>query len=667
MRRRLTHLLAALGLGSMLALVPLAAQAEEPPSLGSSQVYDGADVLSDAEEQAADERLRALADETGLDLWVVFVANFDSPSDAEGWADSTADLAGLGSKQYLLAIATEGRQLYLSEPPEGALAENKLIAIEEAAGDAMRDDDWAGAVDAAAEEMARQAAPNYTVWYVIGGLVVVIAVIVIAVSAAKKAKARRAAQEAREALAADVEKYRAQANGLLLEMDDSLRTAEQEMGFATAQFGNEAVGEYATAVAQARQALNRSFTLQQQLDDSTPETLEEQHAAYSEIIDLLESADAELDAKAEGFEQLRAIEKNAPQVLEQLTARRGASADGPERISAEISRLRQTYAAPVLDDVDDNDEQAASRLAFADARLAEARDHLAQGDSGSAALDLHEAEQALGQLDELVSAVTGLQKRFSEAEKDARSAIADLENDIVQAQSLPDNEGSLTRAIAATRAHIEQARANLSGSGRTPLVVFEALTNANAQMDQVLANARAAEEKRRRAAAQLDQALRQAMAQLQSAETLVNTRRGAVGSGARTALAQSQAEINSAIGMRESNPAEALAAAQRALRLAQQASQSARSDIGAYSTPSYSSRPASGIGDQIVGGIIGGLIGGSLSGGSRRGSGWGGSSRSSFGGSSRRSGGFGGGSRSSGSRRTGGRSGGSRSGRGRRF
>src|SRR5690606_1702172 len=125
-------------------------------------------------------------------------------------------------------------------------------------------------------------------------------------------------------------------------------------------------------------------------------------------IELLETADAELDAKAESFEQLRAIEKNAPQVLEQLAARRASASDGPERITAEISRLRQTYAAPVLDDVDDNDDEAATRLQFVDARLEEARASLAQGDSGSAALDLHEAEQALGQVDELVGAVTGL-------------------------------------------------------------------------------------------------------------------------------------------------------------------------------------------------------------------------------------------------------------------
>ncbi|GGF46909.1 UPF0603 protein [Microbacterium sorbitolivorans] len=663
MRRRITHLLAALGLGSVLALAPLAAHAEEPPRLGDSYVYDGADVLSDAEEQAADARLDALKDETGLDLWVVYVSNFESPSASGDWANATADLNGLGNDQYLLAISTEGRQLYLAKPLNGGLAESKLVAIEDAAGTALGDNDWAGAVDLAADEMAQQVKPSYTIWYVLGGVVVVAAIVIVAVSAAKKAKRRRGEQEARETLAAEVEKFRTQATGLLLEMDDSLRTAEQEMGFATAQFGSEAVGEYETAVTNARQALNRSFTLQQQLDDRTPETLEEQHAMYSEIIQLLETADADLDEKAEGFEQLRAIEKNAPQVLEQLTARRASAADGPERITAEIARLRQTYAAPVLDDVDDNDDEAASRLQFVDARLAEARDHVAQGDSGSAALDLHEAEQALGQVDELVSAVTGLQKRFAEAEKDARATIADLENDIAQAQGLTDNDGSLTRAIQATRTHIEQARTNLSGSERTPLLVFEALTNANTQMDQILESARAAEEARRRAAAQLDQTLRQAMGQLQSAETLVNTRRGAVGAEARMSLSQAQGEINSAIAQRESDPTAALAAAQRGLQYALSASKSARADIGAYEAPaSYSQGSSSGIGEQIVGGIIGGLIGGSLSGGSRRGSGWGGSSRSSFGGS--RGGSFGGGSR--------GRSGGgggsrSRSGGGRRF
>jgi hypothetical protein len=240
MRRRITHLLAALGLGATLVFAPLAAQAEEPPRLGSSYVYDGAGVLSDAEEQAADDRLDALADETGLDLWVVYVADFDSPSDSAGWANATADLNGLGNDQYLLAIATEGRRLYLAKPKVGSISEAKLVAIEDAASTALADDDWAGAVDLAADEMAKQVKPNYTIWFVLGGIVVVAVIVVIAVSAAKRAKKRRIEQESRAALAAEVETFRTQATGLLLEMDDSLRTAEQEMGFATAQFGSDA-------------------------------------------------------------------------------------------------------------------------------------------------------------------------------------------------------------------------------------------------------------------------------------------------------------------------------------------------------------------------------------------------------------------------------------------
>ena len=132
MRRRMTRLLAALGLGGMMVLAPLAAQAEQPPRLGDSQIFDGADVLSDAEEQAADARLDALADETGLELWVVYVETFDSPADSADWANATADLNGLGNDQYLLAVATEGRQLYLAKPAVGTSGKQPAMATFEA-------------------------------------------------------------------------------------------------------------------------------------------------------------------------------------------------------------------------------------------------------------------------------------------------------------------------------------------------------------------------------------------------------------------------------------------------------------------------------------------------------------------------------------------------------
>ena len=639
MRSTLVRILAVLGLGAALALAPGAAMAEDPPSLGAGHIYDGSDALSPADEEDANARLAQLAADSDLELWVVYVDEFANPADAREWAGATADANGLGSDQYLLAIATEARQLAIVGPVEGSLSDAKLGSVEEAAGAALSGDDWASAADAAASELESQAAPNYTGWWVAGIAVVIAVIVIIWLAISRAAKKRRREREAREKLEAEVDDVSSRASGLLLEMDDSLRTAEQEMGFAVAQFGSAAVSEYATALTRAREALNRSFTIQQQLDAAAPEALEQKRDMYGEIVELLETADAELDDKAEGFEDLRAIEKNAPAVIERLTAERAAAADGPERITAELARLRETYASPAIDTVEDNADETTSRLEFADLRLVEAREHLAAGDTGEAAVDLHEAEQALGQANELVAAVTGLQKTFTEAEKDAREMIADLENDIRQAQALDDPDGRLARAITATRTHVDTARANLSGGERTPVLMFEALEHANDQMDSALATARAEDEKRRRTAAQLTQTLRRAVGELHSAETLVNTRRGAVGQSARSYIAQAGQAVNEANAMQSSDPDAALASAKRGLSLAQQATRAARSDVNMYSSGGYGGRSGgSGIGGQILGGIVGGLIGGAISGGSRRGSGWGGSSRGSF-----RGGGFGGG------------------------
>jgi len=645
MRGTLVRILAGLGVTAVLALAPGAALAADPPSLGGGYVHDGSDVLSPADEEAANARLGQLADDGDLELWVVYVDEFTNPSDSFDWAAATADANGLGSDQYLLAIATDARQLAVVGPVEGSLSDAKLGSVEQAVGSVLNGDDWAAAPGAAADELEAQAAPNTTGWWLVG-IVVALAIIVIAwLAISRAAKKRRLEREAQQKLEAEVDGFEARASALLVEMDDSLRTAEQEMGFAVAQFGTEAVSEYAAALTRSREALNRSFTIQQQLDDAQPETLAQKRDMYGEIVSLLETADAELDDKAEGFEQLRAIEQNAPAVLDRLASERAAASDGPDRITAEIARLRQTYASLAIDAVEDNAEQAADRLEFADVRLGEARDHLDAGDTGEAAVDLHEAEQALGQVSELVAAVTGLQKTFADAERGARETIADLENDIRQAQALDDPDGRLSRAITATRAHIDTARANLAGGERTPLVMFEALDQANEQMDQALASARAEEEKRRRVAAQLAQTLQRASNELQSAESLVSTRRGAIGHSARSYIAQSGQAIGEAHALQSSDPSAALASAKRGLSLAQQAVRSARSDMSSFASRGYGGGyGGTGIGGQIVGGIVGGLIGGSLSGGSRRGSGWGGSSRGGFGGG--RS--FGGGMRSGG-------------------
>ncbi|MGO2669080.1 MAG: TPM domain-containing protein, partial [Microbacterium gubbeenense] len=238
MRSTLVRILAVLGLGAALALAPGAALAADPPSLGGGHVYDGSEVLSPAEEEDANARLGQLAADGDLELWVVYVDEFTNPSDAREWAGAAADANGLGSDQYLLAIATEARQLAIVGPVEGSLSDAKLGSVEEAVGAALGggDDDWAGAAGVAAEELESQAAPDYTGWWVAGIAVVIAIIVIVWLAVSRAAKKRRIEREAREKLEAEVDDVSSRASGLLVEMDDSLRTAEQEMGFAVAQF-----------------------------------------------------------------------------------------------------------------------------------------------------------------------------------------------------------------------------------------------------------------------------------------------------------------------------------------------------------------------------------------------------------------------------------------------
>ncbi|WP_316294183.1 TPM domain-containing protein, partial [Clavibacter michiganensis] len=102
---------------------------------------------------------------TGLDLWVVFVDEFTNPSDSADWATDTADQNGLGPTQYLLAVAVDARQFYLSGDSSGPISFEQLGAIElDRLIPVLAADDWAGAVDATAEglEEADQAGSGGT-------------------------------------------------------------------------------------------------------------------------------------------------------------------------------------------------------------------------------------------------------------------------------------------------------------------------------------------------------------------------------------------------------------------------------------------------------------------------------------------------------------------------
>jgi uncharacterized membrane protein YgcG len=650
---------AAIGIAAAAVLTALPAAAEEPVTLGSGFVHDGSDVLTDAEETQAQQRLQQLSTDDGLELWVVFVEDFENPSDRVEWADQTAIRNGLGEDQYLLAVATEGRQLYLSAPEGGSVPETRLVEVENSVGQTLAGDDWAGAIAVAADGLggSGESGGGSAMPWVIGGL----GVVAVGGTAWALTRRRRGSAPAGSGPASEpevpTEELERRASSALVATDDAVRASEQELGFAEAQFGSEAVAEFQTSLQDARADLAHAFELKQRLDDHEKDSEQEIRAWNAEIIRLCEAADATLDRKQAAFAELRRIEQDAPAALSDAQRRRAAVAGTDERVEAALAQLQARYAPDAIAIVADNPDQVRARLAFADEQLAEAQQHVAAADAGQAAVAIRNAEQAVAQTSELEKAVADLAATLGAAEQQAAALVADLEQDLARARTLPAT-GDVAAAVAATEQAVARAQQNLSGSARSPQGLLEALQHANTQIDAVVANAQRGQQL-------LGQTLLQARSQVTGAEEFIAARRGAVGAAARTRLAEAGAELARAESLQTGDPAQALQRAQRSLQLASEAARLAQADVqssewgggygggmggGMLGGGMMGGGRGGGMVDGLVGGIIGGLISGGMGGGSRSGSsGWGGGGLGGGlggmlggGGRSSRGGGFGG-------------------------
>ncbi|MFJ6679982.1 TPM domain-containing protein [Microbacterium sp. NPDC091382] len=655
MRSRLTSVVAAsiaVLIGAFGFAAPASATA--PVTLGDSRVLDAADVLTDAQEASLDSRLEKLTDDTGLDLWVVYVDRFTDPTGAQQWSADTAELNNLGPDQYLLAVATEGRAFYLSSDSSGPLSDGRITAIEQdRVFPALDRGDWEGAAVAAADGLAdaRSGGGSGLIWVVLLVVAALAGLVVWAV--VRRRRAATGADPGKRQVPLD--ELERQAGAALVQTDDAITASAQELGFAEAEFGDAATAEFSQAIAAARTALERAFSLQQQMDDETPDSPDQQRAWYEQILDLCRSAQATLTEKADAFDALRDLAKNAPEALIRVQQRRteaGARLDG---VDARLGELRAAYRAEAVAAVADNPAQARDRLAFVDARLAEAQTEVAAGNGAGAAVGIRAAEQAVDQAVRLQDAVGKLAADLSAAEREGAALVTELDADLAAAAATPDPESRLAPVIASTQQNLDTAREKLTGPARDPLAAVDLLEDANAAIDGALGQVRDAQQRADRARSVLSQTLLQAKAQVSATEDFISARRGAVGAAARTRLAEAGAALVQATQLQQSDPERALDLAHRSAALAGEAMQRAQGDVGSFAGGGN----AGGGGD--FGGMLGGIILGSLlggGGGSRRSSGGFGGFGGGFGGSSsRRTGGFGGGS-------TGRSGGGSRSRRG---
>ncbi|MFD9569637.1 TPM domain-containing protein, partial [Streptomyces sp. NPDC059982] len=442
----------------------------------------------------------------------------------------------------------------------------------------------------------------------------------------------------------------ARAKALLVETDDAVRTSTEELGFASAQFGDEAVAGFTQALAAAKDGLTRAFRLRQQLDDAYPEDDATRRRMLDEIVARCTEAGRRLDAESAAFDRLRDLEKNAPQALATVEAHFRTLTGRTTTAEATMTALAGRYADSASAPVASNPEQAKDRLLFATTHLGEARAAIDAGDNGRAAVHVRAAEGAVDQAATLVDAVERRARELAEAAGKLTGALNETETDLADARGLLTGtaEGSSTADLRGRIGRAESVLADVrreEAAGRyDPIDALRRIEEADAALDQALAGARERDSGRQRAAALLDQALLSARSAIGAATDYVTTSRGAVGSQARTRLAEAQRHLERSLSLAAADPSGALAEAQQADSLARQAQQLAEQDVRAYQNPYAGQRSGGGRGGAVLGGIILGEIlrggGGGFGGG--RGGGFGGGG-GGFGGGGSGPGSFGGG------------------------
>jgi uncharacterized membrane protein YgcG len=657
----------------LAALLAPARAWADPPTRLADQITDNAGALGGrrAEAQAALDRLRA---DTGLQLFVVFVRSFDGLP-AREWTDQTATRSDLGDRDALLAVATEDRAYAYSFDQNSPLSDAQLGDIAaKAIEPALARDDWAGAVIAGADAYRAELTKSEPGGgpgsggsgvspFAIICLILVLAAVAVGVVVwwLRRNRNRKRPAPVPAAAAPDdphrgvsTQELADRANSGLLELDDALRTSERELSMATAQYGAEATAQFTAAVQAAKEEVGEAFRLRMLLDDS-PDDEAARRRLLADIIRLSESADARLDAEADAFDRLREVETNLEKFITTLGDRRAATQARLPGAVAELDGLRARFAGQALTAVASNTDQARERLTFAATALQRANDEKVAGHRPAAALAVRGAEQALDQADTLMAAIAKVGADLSSARDAVPSLLVEVESDLAAARAAqgsdapPEVKGALAAAVAGGEQVVATARAGMAAPTMDPLTVARQLREADAALDRTLADLRTAAERAARARALLDQAILAARAEISAATDYITTRRGAVRQQARTLLAEAQRHLDRAVALSGEDPVTALAEAQQADHLAEQAGRAAQSDVDQWSPPGggFAGGGFAGGGNAGLGGFAGAVLGGILLGGGRphhRGGGfgggfgggspgWGGHSPGGFGGS----------------------------------
>ncbi len=372
---------------------------------------------------------------------------------------------------------------------------------------------------------------------------------------------------------ASIAELSTRAGSALVRLDDAVRTADHELGFAIAQFGAERSREFGQSITAARAKIAEAFRLRQTLDDSSPDSDRQKREWTLQIIALCDQAEKILTEQEDAFTTLRKLEVGAAGALADLRSRIATARQRVDATQATLARLEARYSPAVVAGISTNVSSAESALTEASS-LADAAAP-AVTDTGVSAVSstLDRASQAVRRAEQLLDAVDRTDVDLGAADvalAELRSSTrSDLSEARRQRDAAPDAETG--RAIIDAMAAVDGVIAARQGLA-DPVSDLDRIGEAVARLDLALASARNQTDRLTHARAAYSGTLVSAASQIAAVRDLIAGRGGTV--SARTKLAE--AERQYALAQVEPDPVEALDTVRRAVTLARDADALAR-------------------------------------------------------------------------------------------
>jgi uncharacterized membrane protein YgcG len=566
------------------------ASAQEIPRL-TERLTDRSGVIEDR--VRIERAIEDLERDQNVQLWVLFVETTGVETVTD-YADAVAAANSFGGNDALLIVAIEDRSdaLWvgglLDEVTDDAIDRMLTTVLEPR----LADGDFEAGVAELAGALGREAtteppgAANESenaggggggvrgLLTFLGVIILVPLSIVGLVKATARFRGKKPA--AKQGPAADLDR---QANALLLETDDALREAEQELGFAEAQFSEADVTPFRQALEGARAEMRAAFELRQALDDSEPEPASRRQEMLSDLVARAEKARALLDAEHRRIEELRDLERTAPQLLPALPGRIDEVAGRLPEAERQYSWL-QRFAEPLSEPVEGSLVEAQKRLDFAreTVQLALAP---TEGEPADVVLAVRLAQTALAEAAVLINGVAQVEASVRGAEgalqPEITAAAADLE--AARRVAAEGRGGATQEQLAQSEALLESARREAALPRPNVLAALQQAQEANRLADAALVAEREAGEQRQREAAAFGATAQRAASAYDRADNYIAGRRGAVGEEPRTRLREAQRHIELSNSLAGIDLAKATAEAEAAERLAQEALRLAREEF----------------------------------------------------------------------------------------